>query len=159
MDDVDPRRQQWEEFLELWLPFLGESERPGTVIVVEGERDRRSLRRLGIDGPIVLVHRGQSLGHVSQSLVRPGTRIVVLTDWDTEGGHLAHKLREFLEAERLDFDLEFRRRLARVLRGEVVHVEGLAGWARRSAEREGAPLDHFLVRPADSPVVPPRPGA
>ncbi|MCI4344563.1 MAG: hypothetical protein L3J87_02935, partial [Thermoplasmata archaeon] len=88
----------------------------------------------------------------------PGTHVVVLTDWDTEGGHLAQKLREFLEAERLTFDLDFRRRLARVLRGEVAHVEGLAGWARRTAEREGAPLDHFLAGPGALGATPPRPG-
>jgi 5S rRNA maturation endonuclease (ribonuclease M5) len=158
MDDVDPRRQQWEEFLELWLRFLSECARPGTVIVVEGERDRRSLRRLGVDGHIVLVHDGHSLAHVSQSLAKPGSRVVVLTDWDTEGGHLAQKLREFLESERLSFDLDFRCRLARVLRGEVVHVEGLAGWARRSAEREGAPLDHFLAAADTGNLTPPARG-
>jgi 5S rRNA maturation endonuclease (ribonuclease M5) len=70
--------------------------------------------------------------------------VVVLTDWDVEGGHLARKLREFLEADQLEFDLDFRRRLSVALRGEVAHIEGLAGWARRSAERAGAPLEHFL---------------
>jgi 5S rRNA maturation endonuclease (ribonuclease M5) len=144
MDDADPRRRQWESFLELWQRFLAESDRSGTVIVVEGERDRRSLRTLGVRSRIALLHDGRSLARVAQSLAHPGGRVVVLTDWDLEGGHLARKLREFLEAEQLDFDLDFRRRLSLALRGEVAHVEGLAGWARRSAERAGAPLEHFL---------------
>ncbi|MCI4350516.1 MAG: hypothetical protein L3K15_03265 [Thermoplasmata archaeon] len=157
MDDPDPRQRQWEGFLELWQRFLLESARRPTIVVVEGERDRRSLRALGIRGRIALVHDGRSLARVAQSLALLGGRVVVLTDWDVEGGHLARKLREFLEAEQLDFDLDFRRRLSVALRGEVAHVEGLAGWARRSAERAGAPLDHFLdalVDPAAESAAP-----
>lgn len=114
------------------------------MVVVEGERDRASLQALGIQGTIVLVHNGHSLAAVAQSLAELRRPVVVLTDWDTEGGHLARRLREFLEASGVRFDLDFRRKLSRRLKGELVHVEGLAGWARRSAEREGAPLDHFL---------------
>jgi 5S rRNA maturation endonuclease (ribonuclease M5) len=67
-----------------------------------------------------------------------------MTDWDTEGGHLAQRLREFLEADRPRLDLEYRRRIARIVRGELVHVEGLHGWARRLAERQGLVLDDLL---------------
>jgi 5S rRNA maturation endonuclease (ribonuclease M5) len=66
---------------------------------------------------------------------------VVLTDWDTEGGHLAQRVREFLTADAVGVDLEYRRKLAKALRSEVVHVEGLHGWARRTAEAEGLALD------------------
>jgi 5S rRNA maturation endonuclease (ribonuclease M5) len=134
----------FEEFAELWHGLQIESQTPRTVILVEGERDRRSLRRLGIQGPIALVHQGRSLSRTAQELARGSDRIILLTDWDVEGGHLAQRLRPLLEAGSLAVDLETRRRLARVLRGEVVHVEGLAGWARRHAERRGASIDHFL---------------
>ncbi|MFZ1022871.1 MAG: toprim domain-containing protein [Thermoplasmata archaeon] len=134
----------FEEFAELWRALQIESRAPGTLILVEGERDRRSLRRLGILGPIALVHQGRSLARTAQELGRGSNHIILLTDWDVEGGHLAQRLRPLLEAGSLAVDLETRRRLARVLRGEVVHVEGLAGWARRNAERRGASIDHFL---------------
>ena len=139
-----------DEFLELWGRLRAESVLAGTVVVVEGERDRRSLRRLGLSGPIVLVHRGDSLASTAHRLARGSRRVIVLTDWDTEGGHLARRLKEFLEAEPLSFDLEYRRRLSRILRGELVHVEGLHGWARRLAELRGAPLEHFLPDGAES---------
>ncbi len=138
-----------DEFLELWARLISESRRPGTVVVVEGERDRRSLRRLGLGGSVVLVHRGDSLAAVAHRLTQHSERVITLTDWDREGGRLAHRLKEFLEAESLSFDLDYRRRLARILRGELVHVEGLYGWARRLAEARGAPLDHFLPDAAD----------
>ena len=141
------RSDAWPTFLELWDRLLSESRAPGTVIVVEGERDVRSLRRLGVDGPILPLHRGQRLGAVAHRLLGEARRVILLTDWDTEGGHLAHRLQELLAAGGVEVDLDLRRRLARCVRGEVVHVEGLYGWARRTAEREGAPLDHF--RPID----------
>ncbi len=134
----------FEEFLELWKRFLADSSAPGTVVVVEGERDRRSLRALGVAGPIVAVHRGRTLSGTAAELSAGNRRVILLTDWDTEGGHLAHRLKEFLAPEALALDLEYRRRLARVLRGELAHVEGLAGWARRNATRRGSSLEALL---------------
>ncbi|HXQ48449.1 MAG TPA: toprim domain-containing protein [Thermoplasmata archaeon] len=132
------------EFVELWRKFRTECEAPGTIIVVEGDRDRRSIARLGVAARIFVLHGGRTLGQTAKELVRTGRRVVLLTDWDTEGGHLAHRLTEFLAPERLKLDLETRRRLARVLRGELVHVEGLYGWARRLAEKQGDTLEAVL---------------
>lgn len=134
----------WEGFLKLWEDFLSRANEHSTVIVVEGERDRRSLQSLGVSGHVVLVHSGRGMDRLTHTLSRPGQRVVLLTDWDREGGHLAHRLAELLVAEGIRVDTEFRRKLARAVHGEVAHVEGLAGWARRSAERAGAPLDHWL---------------
>jgi 5S rRNA maturation endonuclease (ribonuclease M5) len=135
------------DFLRLWERLCGDSAVPGTVVVVEGERDRASLRKLGLPGTIVKLHHGSALSGTAQDLVGRSRRVIVLTDWDTEGGHLAQRLREFLEAESLVLDLDYRRRLARIVRGELVHVEGLYGWARRLAERSGHPLEELLPAP------------
>ena len=93
------------------------------------------------------MHRGATLSATAQRLVLEGRPVIVLTDWDGEGGQLARRLKEFLEAERVPLDLDFRRRFARVLRGELVHVEGLYGWARRLAERQGGTLEARLAPP------------
>lgn len=140
------RRDVWPEFLELWEELCQASRAPGATVVVEGERDRASLRRLGLPGAIVLLHHGRTLSQVAQELGRARGRVIVLTDWDVEGGHLAQRLRELLPGPAA-VDLEFRRRIAQLLHGDLAHVEGLAGWARRTAEGIGAPLEHF-VRPA-----------
>jgi 5S rRNA maturation endonuclease (ribonuclease M5) len=139
--------EAFEEFVALWEKLRAESEERGAIVVVEGERDRRALRRLGLEGSIALVHRGETLSATAQRLVTAGRPVIVLTDWDGEGGQLARRLKEFLEAERIPFDLDFRRRFARVLRGELAHVEGLYGWARRLAERRGGGLDGSLGVP------------
>jgi 5S rRNA maturation endonuclease (ribonuclease M5) len=150
MAEQDSGTTIWPEFLEVWERFRQESAIPGTTVVVEGERDRRSLRRLGVRGPIALVHRGQSLSALSNDLARGCRRVIVMTDWDLEGGQIAHRLERFLSNDGVAFDLDFRRRFAILLRGELTHVEGLFGWARRTAERAGAPLEHF-VPPTEEP--------
>jgi len=147
-EPLDP----FEEFVELWGKLLGEAEGSRTTLVVEGERDRQAIRRLGWGGPIVVVHRGRPISATASGLVASRGKVIVLTDWDTEGGRLARRLRDFLEAEDVRLDLDFRRRLARILRGELTHVEGLFGWARRQAERRGETLDRLLDRADDRPT-------
>ena len=139
------RAEILEDFLELWEKLTHATSDPGCVVVVEGERDRRALRRLGLAAPIVLVHHGTPLGGTAAELLARGRRVIVLTDWDGEGGLIARRLKEFLAAEPLELDLEFRRRFARVLRGEVVHVEGLYGWASRLSAAGGLPLEERLA--------------
>ena len=141
----------WPEFLELWERFLQDGAEPGTVVVVEGERDRAALRKLGARGAIALVHRGQSVSTLSHDLAKDCRRVIVMTDWDLEGGQIARHLERFLSVGEVEFDLDYRRRFALLLRGELTHVEGLFGWARRTAERAGAPLDHFLGGLDDRP--------
>jgi 5S rRNA maturation endonuclease (ribonuclease M5) len=134
----------FDEFWELWARLRHDSRASGTVIVVEGERDRRALRRLGVPGTIVLVHRGRTISETAQSLAASARRVIILTDWDTEGGHLAQRLKEFLGVGRFGPDLEYRRRLARILRGELVHVEGLYGWAVRTGEKGNRSVANLL---------------
>ena len=134
----------FEEFVELFQRLRADARVPGTVVLVEGVRDRRALRRLGLDGPIAVLHRGRTLSGTAAQLLDGQRRVIVLTDWDGEGGHFVQRLKELLGADRVELDLEYRRRLARILRGELVHVEGLHGWARRIAEKRGDSLERFL---------------
>jgi len=144
--------EPFEEFVELWGKLLREQDGPRTVLVVEGERDRRSVERLGWTGPVVVVHRGRPISATASGLVASRRKVIVLTDWDTEGGHLARRLRDFLTAERVRLDLDYRRRFARILRGELTHVEGLFGWARRQADRRGEPLERLTEGADDAPT-------
>lgn len=136
--------EPFEAFVELWGRLLAEQNGGRTVLVVEGERDRRALRNLGWLGPVAVLHRGHPISATAHGLVSSASKVIVLTDWDEEGGHLARRLHDFLGSGEVQFDLDYRRRLARVLRGELTHVEGLFGWARRQAERLGEPLDRLL---------------
>ena len=142
------RSPAWAEFARLWVSLREASVAPGTTVVVEGERDARSLNRLGLNGPIARVHQGRPLSHLAHELGEGRERVILLTDWDGRGGLLARRLKGFLEAGHARVDLDFRRRLAVVLRGEIVHVEGLAGWAGRAARESGVRLEEWLEETA-----------
>jgi dTMP kinase len=137
-------RERLQQFVVVWTRLKDETSRPGAVVIVEGEKDRRSLVRLGLSSPIALIHRGQRLPSIAQSLAAHHTQAVVLTDWDRKGGQLAERISELLEGADIEVDRETRQRLARVLRGELVHVEGLYRWANHLAESVGTVLAPML---------------
>jgi len=75
-----------------------------TPVIVEGERDVRSLRALGLEGEVIPLNAGVPLFNLAESLSRRHTRAIILTDWDHRGGHLARLLRDALEANQVRFD-------------------------------------------------------
>jgi 5S rRNA maturation endonuclease (ribonuclease M5) len=137
----------FDDFWEVWRELLHAERAPGTGFLVEGERDRRALRRLGVRAPVLLVHRGRALARVAAEVGRELRAVIVLTDWDPKGGELARRLRELLDDGRTAVDVAFRRRLGIALRGEVVHLEGLGSWARRRAEQGAFPLEEWVGDP------------
>jgi len=137
-------RERFEEFLGAWAELAEAAALPGTVVVVEGEKDRRALSRLGLEATITLVHRGQRLPVIAHALAQRADRAVVLTDWDRKGGQLAERLAGLLGGADVKVDLETRQRLGRLLRGELVHVEGLYRWALHLAESVGVVLPSAL---------------
>lgn len=141
-------REAWPAFAELWERLRREWNVPGTVLLVEGENDRRSLAALGVEAPIRTVHHGGSLAALAGSITIEARRVVVLTDWDAAGGRIARRLRELLSDGRVEVDLDSRRRLSLALRAELVHVEGLRGWAERKLRLKGDSLDDWLARTA-----------
>lgn len=141
------RHVAFTDFWRVWRELLRSVERPGAGVLVEGIRDRRSLRELGVGAPVVLVHRGRDLGEVAREVAATLGGVVILTDWDPSGSFLAGRLRALLVEGRREVDLDLRRRIGRALRGEVIHVEGLAGWARRRAAEEGFSLEEWVDDP------------
>ncbi len=141
-------RESLREFLELLRDLRETLVEENAVILVEGERDRASLLGLGLPAAsILLVHHGVTLSELVEGVVRRGRMVIILTDWDRAGGELAHRIHSLLDDGRVRTDLSFRRRLAKVVRGETQYVEAVLAWAERAAQRAGAPLDHWLSLP------------
>jgi 5S rRNA maturation endonuclease (ribonuclease M5) len=142
-------RGGFQEFLELVAEMRSSVEEDGAVFLVEGERDRNALVGLGFSPrSVLLVHQGVTLSHLVEDVVRKGRLVILMTDWDRAGGELAHRLTRLFDDGRVKLDLDFRRRLARAVRGETQHVEAVLAWAEREAKRAGAPLEHWLSAPA-----------
>lgn len=148
-------RESFQEFLDLLTEMREEVLDQGAVLLVEGDRDRAALIGLGLPpSSILLVHHGVTLSVLVEQVIRRGRTVIILTDWDRAGGELAHRLRSLFDDGRVHFDLDFRRRLSRAVRGETQHVEAVLAWAERAAARAGAPLDHWLTGLPGAPSGP-----
>ena len=125
-----PAEVRLERFRRLMDQVSYESERGG-VIVVEGIRDRESLRRMGIGGPILCLQssRRNAVGFVEEL---PDVRnVVVLTDFDREGVFLAQKLSRLLNSQNVHVNLVLWRELRQLARSDVRSIEELPKYYQR----------------------------
>ena len=101
-----------------------ESEQGG-IIVVEGTRDRDSLRSMGIPGTILCLQssRKNPLGFVEE--LDAGRKLIVLTDFDREGVSLAKRLARSLNYQKIHANLVLWRELRALTRSEVRSIEEL----------------------------------
>jgi 5S rRNA maturation endonuclease (ribonuclease M5) len=150
MGAIGDERDAAPEFWKVWRELLAEVRDPRTVVLVEGVRDRRALEALGVRRSVQLVHRGQPLAEVAGSFGASVREVIVLTDWDAAGGEFARRLRDLLSGGPARVNLDFRRRIGVALRGEIVHLEGLAAWAGRRSEEEGLTLEERIERETDA---------
>lgn len=116
------------------IDALAETNEEASVIV-EGERDVKALRALGLTGAIVTLHRGVSVFHLCEGLAADGGPVVILTDWDVRGGQLARHLRDGLAANGVKYDDDLRARLAALCQKDIKCVEDLAAHVERIAPR------------------------
>ncbi|MBI2077483.1 MAG: topoisomerase [Euryarchaeota archaeon] len=105
-----------------------------TPVLVEGVRDERALRALGLRGTIHLYNVGRSLAATAERLARSHKRVILLLDWDRTGGNLARRLQEQLHAQ-VELDLSYRKELATV--SQVRCVEDLPAALRNWRNRAG----------------------
>jgi len=125
-------RERFEALVEL-IDELVEAARSKPVIV-EGIKDERSLRELGVEGNIIKLNRGMRLFNLCEDIAREHSSVIILTDWDRKGGHLARLLREGFDANEVAYDLDLRARLAILVKKDVKDVEGLLQEYRRLRE-------------------------
>jgi 5S rRNA maturation endonuclease (ribonuclease M5) len=136
-----PVEVRLERFQKLVERVLHESEK-GSVIVVEGQRDRESLRTLGIKGRIFCLQssRRNTVGFVEQ--LEGVTEVVVLTDFDREGVSLAKRLARILGSQGVHANLVLWRSLRELTRSDVRSIEELPKYYQRLwfEQNKGLPL-------------------
>lgn len=100
-------------------------------VIVEGEYDVKALRALGLEGIVLPVNIGQPIFNFCEDISRHYKKVIILTDWDKKGDHLAKLLQEGLKANAVKFNTDIRARLAYLCRKETKDVEGLVGTLKR----------------------------
>jgi 5S rRNA maturation endonuclease (ribonuclease M5) len=130
------------EKLERLIDRISDESEKGGVIVVEGNRDRDSLREIGITGSILCLQssRRNTLGFV-EDLHGVG-EVIVLTDFDREGVRLAKRLARVLSAERIRNNLVLWEELRRLTRGDVRSIEELPKYYQRLQVKKLLKLPH-----------------
>ncbi|MBS3793748.1 MAG: hypothetical protein KGY80_02560 [Candidatus Thorarchaeota archaeon] len=85
------------------------------IIIVEGKRDEQLLRDFGVEAPIIRTQAGKSRFQLVEEIVRKadkGGKVLILTDFDSEGIEIAKSLSRALER----YDVRVMRRLRLVIR-------------------------------------------
>ena len=117
------REEQAEELVRVLARLKDESDMH--PIIVEGRKDERALREMGISGTVLRLDSGSSVFNFCESLTGEYAKVIILTDWDRKGGRLARALRDGLTANGIMYDDELRKQIAFLARKEVKDVEGL----------------------------------
>jgi len=101
-------------------------------IIVEGEKDIRALRKLGISHLIITVNCGISLIDFCDKIAKKYSDIIILTDWDRKGGFLCHTIKKNLEG-RVGCNTYYRKIFAK--NSVIKTLEGLPSWIQTMKEK------------------------
>ena len=104
-------------------------------VIVEGGRDVKSLRDLGLRGKVLPLNSGVSMFHLAEAYSRRHRKAIILTDWDRRGGQLCRLLMDAFEANQVRFDVDLRARITLLTRKDIKDVESLAAHVERLARQ------------------------
>jgi 5S rRNA maturation endonuclease (ribonuclease M5) len=113
------------ERLQKIIERLSHEAENGGVIIVEGTRDKESLRAMGIGGRILCLQssRRNPLGFAEQ--LEGEKNVIILTDFDRQGIFLAHRLVRILNSQRIRTNFVSWRELHGLARSELRSIEEL----------------------------------
>lgn len=94
-------------------------------IVVEGENDIIALNTLGIHGKIIPLNSGLSILNLCDTIAKKWNEIIILTDWDRQGGRLCKRIIDNLQG-RTSCNTDFRKIFAK--NSMVKDLEGLPSY-------------------------------
>jgi 5S rRNA maturation endonuclease (ribonuclease M5) len=119
------------ERLEKLVQRVSHESEQGGIIVVEGTRDRDSLRRMGISGTILCLQssRKNTVGFVEE--LDAQRKVIVLTDFDRQGVFLAKRLARSLNYQKIRANLVLWRELRGLTRSDVRSIEELPKFHNR----------------------------
>jgi 5S rRNA maturation endonuclease (ribonuclease M5) len=99
-------------------------------VIVEGNKDVSALRKLGLVGEIITLHRGKSLYDFCLDIAERFQKVIILLDWDKKGESLNKTLAMHLNGHWEEFS--FFRQLFKVhCQKEIKDIEGIPKLLRR----------------------------
>jgi len=127
-----------EEIREV-LEDLAEELSRGTPLVVEGQKDAETLKRLEVRGDIISAKTsGKTFLDVLREIEERGkNEVILLLDFDERGREWTGRLARNLEGMRIKPNLLFWRKLSSLIGRDVKDVEGLSSYIQTLQRRIG----------------------
>ena len=97
-----------------------------SVVVVEGKRDSKALRKLGYTGKVLEFHKFGGMVDFADSVAKYD-RLIILFDRDRKGRILTGKTIQLLQ-RRTKIDLSFKRKLRIITKGKIMFIEQLVSY-------------------------------
>jgi len=119
----------------------------GSAIIVEGQKDRESLRKMGITGPVHCIQSSRQNVLGFAETLEQAKRVVILTDFDREGVSLAKKLTRTLNANSLHVNLVLWKNLRELTRSHVRSIEELPTYLEKLRYEANNPTRRNITRP------------
>jgi 5S rRNA maturation endonuclease (ribonuclease M5) len=131
--DALTKKEQLDEIEKLLDRLRAASEQ--FPVLVEGARDVAALRKLGLEGEILKLNRGEGLVARADALSHQYKDIILLTDWDYKGVELHDRLKRLLQDAQVRTDDFFWSRLRKLVGGGSRTVEDLPAFLEILRER------------------------
>jgi 5S rRNA maturation endonuclease (ribonuclease M5) len=93
-------------------------------VIVEGKKDVSALRKLGLVGEIITLHRGNNIYDFCADIAERFHKVIILLDWDDKGERLHNTLSRHLTGHWEEFR-SFRGILKILCQKEIKDVEGI----------------------------------
>ena len=119
-----PAQVRFERLQKLLHRLKNEAEE-GSVIVVEGARDKKSLETMGIKGKIVCLQSSRRSTYSFAEQFDGMRNVIVLMDFDRQGVFLANHLARVLNSQSIHANLVLWRELRSLTRSELRSIEEL----------------------------------
>ncbi|MDP1553320.1 MAG: hypothetical protein Q8M06_09945 [Methanobacteriaceae archaeon] len=105
------------------LKYYGEK---GVPILIEGKKDEKALRELGINGFFIKVSGSPlNLFEIAEIAAESSPNVIILTDFDKKGNQLAKKLSNDIQSLGSCPEMKIRRRIMGMTRKYIKDIESL----------------------------------
>jgi len=95
-----------------------------SVVVVEGKKDAKALKKLGFCGKIVIFHKFGGLTDFTDSVAQYDN-VIMLLDGDRKGKYLTGRIIEKIQ-RRTRVDLSYKKKLISITKGKIRFIEQLS---------------------------------
>lgn len=98
----------------------------GIPVLIEGQKDEKALKELGVNGNFIKVSgSGLKLFEIAEIATQSSSKVVILTDFDRKGNELARRLSEDIQSLGCHPDLRLRRIIMGITRRYIKDIESL----------------------------------